>query len=129
MELKLTMALEVFKTLNILNPRCMHDLSYIHARPYLGSSSPRRPNNIAVLGTITSTDGTKSLRSLGSQIWNSLPEYIKAETPYKHFRIWLILALVKNASATCVNILKHSMPLNSTWIRCYSDMIYFCCSD
>ena len=98
-------------------------LFYIHAGPYLGSSSPRWPNNIAVVGTIWNTDGMKSLRSLGTQIWNSLPECIKAETPYKHFRIWLILALVKNASATCVNISKHSIPLISTWMRCYSDTI------
>ena len=77
MELKLTLALEIFKTLNVLNPRCKQDLLYIHAGPYLGSSTPRRPNNIVVVGTITNTDGTKSLRSLGSHIWNSLPEYIK----------------------------------------------------
>ena len=78
MELKLTLALEIFKTLNVLNPRCMQDLFCIHAGTYLGSSTPRRPSNIAVVGTITNTDGTKSLRSLGPHIWNSLPEYIKA---------------------------------------------------
>ena len=114
MELKLTLALEIFKTLNVLNPRCMQDLFYIHARLYLGSSSPRRPNNIAVVGTITNTDGTKNHRSLGPQIWNSLQEYIKAETSYKHFQCLLILALVKNTSATCVNISKHSISLTST---------------
>ena len=64
MELKLTLALEIFKTLNILNPRCMQDLFYVHAGPYLGSSYPGGPNNIAVVGTITNTDGTRSLRSL-----------------------------------------------------------------
>ena len=78
MELKLTLALDIFKTLNVLNPRCMQDLFCIHAGPYLGCSTPRRPNNIAVVETIANTDGTKSLRSLGPHIWNSLPEYIKA---------------------------------------------------
>ena len=56
----------------------MQDLFCIHAGTYLASSTPRRPSNIAVVGTITNTDGTNSLRSLGPHIWNSLPEYIKA---------------------------------------------------
>ena len=64
MELKRyrTLALEIFKTLKILNPTYMHYLFYLR------SSSAGQPN------------GTKSLRSLGPQIWNSLPEHIKAET-------------------------------------------------
>ena len=76
MELKRyrTLALETFKTLNVLNPMYMQDLFY------LCSSSVRRPNNIAVVRKNTKTFGTKSLRSLGLQIWNSLPEHIKAET-------------------------------------------------
>ena len=53
---------------------------------YLSSSSVRRPNNIAVVRTNTSTYGTKSLRSLGPKIWNSLPEHIKAEASLAHFR-------------------------------------------
>ena len=42
MELKRyrTLALEIFKTLNVLNPTNMQDLFY------LGSSTARRPNNI-----------------------------------------------------------------------------------
>ena len=76
MELKRyrTLALETFKTLNVLNPMYMQDLFY------LCSSSVRRPHNIAVVRKNTKTFGTKSLRSLGLQIWNSLPEHIKAET-------------------------------------------------
>ena len=53
---------------------------------YLLSSSARRPNNIAVVGTNTNTYGTKSFRSQGPQIWNSLPEHIKVETSLAHFR-------------------------------------------
>ena len=75
-----TLALEIFKTLNDLNPTYMQDLFYLR------SSSARRPNNIAVVRTNTNTYGTKSLRSLGPQIWNSLPEPIKAETSLAHFR-------------------------------------------
>ena len=52
----------------------------------LRSSSKRRPNNIAAVRTNTNTYRTKSLRSLGPQIWNSLPEHIKTETSLAHFR-------------------------------------------
>ena len=33
----------------------------------------------------TSTYGTKSLTALEAQIWNSLPEHIKAETSFAYF--------------------------------------------
>ena len=59
--------LEVFKTLKFLNSTYMEDLIYLR------SSFVRRPNNIAVVKTNTNTYGKKSLRSLGPQIWNSLP--------------------------------------------------------
>ena len=75
-----TLALEISKILNDLNPTYIHDLFYLR------SSSTRRPNNIAVVRTNSNTHGTKSLRSLGPQIWNSLPEHIKAETSLAHFR-------------------------------------------
>ena len=52
---------------------------------YLRSSSARRPNNLAVVKTNTSTYGTKSLRALEPHIWNSLPEHIKAETSLAYF--------------------------------------------
>ena len=68
------LALEIFKTLNVSNPTNMQDFLYLR------SSSAGRPNNAAVLRTNTNTYGTKSLRSPGPQIWNSLPEHIKAET-------------------------------------------------
>ena len=75
-----TLALEIFKTLNDLN------LMYMQELFYLRSSSARRPNDIAIVRTNTNTYGTKSLRSLGPQIWNSLPEHIKTETSLAHFR-------------------------------------------
>ena len=76
MELKRyrTLALEILKTLNILNP------TYMHCLLYLRSSSAGKPNNITIARTNTITYGTKSLRSLGPQIQNSLPKDIKAET-------------------------------------------------
>ena len=76
-----TLALEIFKTLNVSNPTYMQDLFY------LGSSSERRPNNIAVVRTNTNTYGRKSFTSPGLQIWNSLPEHIKAGTSFYIFQV------------------------------------------
>ena len=73
MELKCYRTL-AFKTLNLLNPMYMHYLLCS------SSSSAGQPNNIAIVRTNKNTYGTKSLRSLGPQIWNFSPEHIKAET-------------------------------------------------
>ena len=114
-----TLALEIFKTLNVSNPTYMQDLFY------LGSSSERRPNNIAVVRTNTNTYGRKSFTSPGLQIWNSLPEHIKAGTSFYIFQVWLILGLVKNASATCVSIPEQVL------FRYYSEVFFdgfnLCC--
>ena len=75
-----TLALEIFKTLNFLNPTYMQDLFYLR------SSSTKQPNNKAVIRTNKNTYGTKKLRSLRPQICNSLPKHIKAETSLAHFR-------------------------------------------
>ena len=58
MELKRyrTLALEIFKTVNVLNPTYMQHLFYLR------SSSARRPSNIAVVRTNTNAYETKSLR-------------------------------------------------------------------
>ena len=100
-----TLVLEIFKTLNVLNP------TYIHELFYLRSSSARRPNNIVVLRTNTNTYGTESLRSLGPQIWNSLPEHIKAETSLAHFRSLINTWFGKEYLC---NLCKHTKTLNST---------------
>ena len=107
MELKhyRTLAFEIFKTLNVLNPTYMQDLFYLRF------SSARRANSIAVVRTNTSTYGTKSLRSLGPQIWNSLPEHIKAETSLAHFRSLINTWFCKECLC---NLCKHVRTLNST---------------
>ena len=58
---------------------------YMQDHFYLRSSSARQANNIALVRTNTKTYGTKSVRSLGTYIWNSLPEHIKPETSLAHF--------------------------------------------
>ena len=107
MELKRyrTLALEIFKTLNVLNSTYMQDLFYLR------SSSARRPNNIAVVRTNTNTYGTKNLRSLGPQIWDSLPEHIKADTSLAHFRGLINTWFGKECLC---NMCKHTRTLNST---------------
>ena len=100
-----TLALEIFKTLNVLKPTYMQDLFYLRF------SSARRPNNIAVVRTNTSTYGTKRLRSLGPRIWNSLPEHIKAETSFAHFRSLINTWFGKECLC---NLCKHTRTLNST---------------
>ena len=106
MELKYygTLTLEVFKTLNILNPIYMQDFFY------LCSSPTRQPNNIAVVRTNTIMYGMKRLRSLGPQIWNSLSEHIKAETSLTHFQ-----SLIKTwfGKECLYNLCKHTRTLNS----------------
>ena len=78
---------------------------------YLRSSSTRRPNDIAVVRTNTNTYGTKSLRSLGPQIWNSLPEHIKTETSLAHFRSLINTWLGKECLC---NLCKNTRTLNPT---------------
>ena len=107
MELKRyrTLALEIFKTLNVLNSTYMQDLFYLRY------SSARRPNNIAVVRTNTNTYGRKSLRSLGPRVWNSLPEHIKVETSHAHFRSLINTWFGKEC---LYNLCKHTRTLNST---------------
>ena len=107
MELKRYRALplEIFKTINFLNPTYIEDLFHLR------SSSTRQPNNIAVIRTNTNTYGTKTIRSLGPQIWNSLPEHTKAETPFVLFRS--VINILFGKKCLC-NLCKHSRTLNST---------------
>ena len=100
-----TLALAIFKTLNVLNPTYMKNLFYLR------SPSARRPNNITVVRTNANTYGMKSLRSLGSRIWNSLPEHIKAETSLEHFRSLINAWFGKECLC---NLCKYTGTLNST---------------
>ena len=106
MELKhyRTLVLEIFKSLNVLNSLYMEDPFY------LCSSSKRRSNIIAVVRTNTNTYRTKSLRSLGSQIWN----FLKAETSLVHFRSLINTWFGKECFCNLlVSIPEHSIPLTT----------------
>ena len=66
------LAKEVYKTLNDCNPGYMKTIFQKTLR-----NNPRRPNNLRVQGFKGITYGKNSLRTLGTQIWNNLPEDFK----------------------------------------------------
>ena len=80
-----TLWLEVFSTLNNLNPGFMEEIFY--QTKWL----THRPNNIQVNVYKTAKYGDESLRTLGPQTWNSLPEHMnmKAETNFIKFREYI----------------------------------------
>ena len=75
-----TIALEIFKTLNDLNPNFMKDI--FNFSPHF----THKKHNIFVHPHNTVTYGNKSLKSLGPHIWNSLPEQIKATNSISVFK-------------------------------------------
>ena len=80
-----SLATEVFKTLNNLNPTFMKNIftSKVNAKV--------RPNDIVVRTRNSATYGDKSLTALGPKIWNSLPENIKSENSYNKFKEYINL--------------------------------------
>ena len=69
-----TLAIEIFKTLNNLNPSFMKDIFF--RSPY----ASHKELNIYVQNHNTVTFGDKSLKTLGPRIWNALPDNIRQET-------------------------------------------------
>ena len=100
MEVKLlrNLALEIFKTLNHLNPEYMKKIFY------KTTNLTHRPFNIKVNQNNTTKYGNKSLRSLGPHIWNSLPKQIKEKTNDKSLKIIFINGLVQNVNTIYVLI-------------------------
>ena len=75
-----TLALEVFKTLNNMNPEYTKEI--FHETAF----TKPRPLNLEVNESHTTKYGNKSLRCLGSHIWNFHPNQIKKETDYTKFK-------------------------------------------
>ena len=65
------LAIEIFKTVNNLNPNYMKNIFTPKLHPKV------RPNGILVKHHNTITYSTKSLKALRCKIWNQLPGYIK----------------------------------------------------
>ena len=77
------LALEIFKTLNHLNPEYMKQIFY------KTKNLTHRPYNTKVNQNNTTKYGNKSLRSLGPHFWNSLLKQIKEETDYNKFKYYI----------------------------------------
>ena len=67
------LCIEIFKTLQNLNPSFMQDIFKIRSSTY----SSRNPNDLQHYGPSQVTFGSNSLQSLGPQIWNGLPNEIR----------------------------------------------------
>ena len=74
------LALDVFKTINNMNPEYMKEIFHKTAL------TKRRPLNLGVTENHTTKYGKKSLRCLGPRIWKSLPNQIKNKTDYTKFK-------------------------------------------
>ena len=88
-----TLVVEIFKTLNEINPPYMKDIF-----TFKENAKVRQNDNI-VKRLTTSRFGTQSLRSLGPKIWNNLPSNIKSETSILKFENLLKLGLDQSANA------------------------------
>ena len=75
-----TLALEVFKTLNNINPQYMKEI--FHKTAF----TTHIPLNLEVNENYTTKYGNKSLKWLGPHIWNSLRNQNKKETDYTKFK-------------------------------------------
>jgi len=78
-----TLATEIFKTINDLNPTFMKNIftSKITAKV--------RPYDLQVKTRNSEKYGNKSLMALGPKIWNTLPEQIKKETSFTKFKEYI----------------------------------------
>ena len=70
-----SLCIEIFKTINILNPSFMRNIFTPRDsnRPVRNSTI----NNLEIKRRKTTIFGSKSLFILGSQIWNNLPSHLK----------------------------------------------------
>ena len=75
-----SVALEVFRTINDLNP------SYLRNLFVKNSDSKRHYKNLKIPSRNTVTFGDKSIRILGPHVWNQLPERLKSETSFPIFK-------------------------------------------
>ena len=82
MELKRirTLAIEIFKTLNDINPSYMKEI--FHLSPYV----THKKHDLYVHSKNTTKYGSHSLKALGSHVWNSLPDQIKKLSSLNAFK-------------------------------------------
>ena len=94
-----TLAFEIFKTLNEINPLYMKNIFTPK------ENAKVRQNDIIVKRINTSRFGTQSLRSLGPKIRNNLPSNIKSATSFLKFKEYIKTWLgPKCRCKVCINI-------------------------
>ena len=79
-----SLCIEVFKTINELNPSFMKDIFQlrINGRPV----RTQNINNLTVETRQTVTFGTNSISYLGPKIWNNLPYHLKCSESLVDFK-------------------------------------------
>ena len=70
-----TLCIEIYKTLNKLNPGYMNDIFKLRNTDRL--TQEKYKLNLEISKPNQTTFGTRSLKSYGPKIWNSLPYHIK----------------------------------------------------
>ena len=76
------LCIEIYKTLNNLNPGYMKDIFQVQQSAY----STRRPYNIKVPRVNQTAFGTRSIRYEGAKIWNHLPNSLKSAETLEIFK-------------------------------------------
>ena len=92
------LALEIFKTLNDLNPTYMKDIFTLNTR------RDHTENKLLVKAQRTKQYGTDTLRSLGPKIWNSLPHNFRNAESLNSFNI--LIKTWSGASCACKNCIE-----------------------
>ena len=77
------LCVEIYKTLNDLNPGYMKDIFQVQQSAY----STRRPYNIKVPRVNQITFGTRSIRYEGAKIWNHLPNSLRSAETLEIFKV------------------------------------------
>ena len=75
-------ALETFKILNTLSPRCLQNLIQYKERPY----EFRHVSTVKIPQVKTTGFGKKSFRYTAAVVWNGLPEHIRMTSNFKIFK-------------------------------------------
>ena len=78
-----TLCLEVFKTINNMNPVYMKEIFLMPKNRH----SPRYPLNLAVPKPNQVTFGSRSMSTLAPRVWNALPEHIKSSATESLFKV------------------------------------------
>ena len=76
------LCIEIFKTVKNLNPSFMQNIFKLQT----SGSSLRNPTDLAHVRPNQATFGSNSLKSIGPQIWNNLPNELKLAENLKTFK-------------------------------------------